>query len=478
MIRMTIQEMLQATGAQLLIGDPTQAFEGVAIDTRVMPTGGLFVAFVGERIDANKFAPQAFEAGARVVVLTADADEEARAVAQKTGGALVRAKNDDGEAFMLALATAWRNANPQWVVVGVTGSVGKTTTKEMLATGIGASRRVHATAGNFNNLLGVPLTLFAASAEDEVLVVEMGMNNAGEIARIASAARPDVAVITNVGTSHVGNLGSREGIARAKAEVVGAMRGARGIDPTLVLTDGDDYADFIEQQYCVPASIHALRVGGRDSKVKTTEMSLDENGLPRVVVSVEGHDDLRGTLSLPGRAMVSDLLSALGVVYVLGLPLGPSFDAICTMRPTHMRLEVRQHAGSARVIDDSYNASPSSMAAALDVLCSMKCAGRRIAVLGEMGELGDESTRLHELVGAYAAAKNVDLLVVIGSADAAKMAEAARTMGFSEDRLETFSTVDEAARVMVPVLSYDDLVLVKASRAAGLDCFAKEVLGA
>ena len=478
MIRMTVLEMMQATGAQLLCGDTALVFEGVAIDTRVLPKGGLFVAFAGERVDANKFAPEAFDAGARVVVLTADPDEHALAAAQESGGALLRAANDDGEEFMLTLAKAWRRANPQWIVVGVTGSVGKTTTKEMLAAGIGATRRVHATVGNFNNLLGVPLTLFAAAPEDEVLVVEMGMNNAGEIARIAAAAQPDVAVITNVGTSHVGNLGSREGIARAKAEVVGGMRGTKEIPATLVLSDGDDYADFIEQNYCAPARIRCVRVGGNDCAVKATEVSLDETGLPAVKLRVGDHEALCGTLSLPGRAMVYDLLSAIGAIYVLGLPLDASFDAICKMQSTHMRLEVRQQDGSARVIDDSYNASPSSMAAALDVLCSMGCVGRRIAVLGEMGELGDQSIRLHELVGAYAAAKPVDLLVLIGESDALRVAEAARTMGFSEDRLEVFSSVSEAVRVIVPLLHGDDLVLVKASRAAGLDRFAKEVLGA
>jgi UDP-N-acetylmuramoyl-tripeptide--D-alanyl-D-alanine ligase len=141
-------------------------------------------------------------------------------------------------------------------------------------------------------------------------------------------------------------------------------------------------------------------------------------------------------------------------------------------------MEVRQEGDSARVIDDTYNASPSSMAAALDVLCSMRCEGRRVAVLGEIGELGDQSAHLHGLVGAYAAAKPIDLLVLIGTGDARHMAEAATTMGFSEDKLERFDTVADAARVMVPLFGPNDLVLVKASRAAELDAFSKEVLGA
>lgn len=482
MIRFAVDDVIRATGATLVTGDATTCFEGVSIDSRAVPEGGMFVAFAGERVDGNRFVAGALGNGASVAVVTADPSDEARAAAEASGGVIVRAANDDGEEFMLRLAQAWRAANPQWIVVGVTGSVGKTTTKEMLAAGIGALKRVHATSGNFNNLLGVPLTLFAASAEDEVLVVEMGMNNAGELQRIVRAARPNVAVITNVGTSHIGNLGSREGIARAKAEVVSGLTDCDACAATLVLSDGDDYADFITRTFAEPAGVRVLRVGGRSTTVRATSVVLDDDGMASVSVEVCGDDaatqTLEGTLSLPGRAMVYDLLSALGAIVALGLPCDAPFDAICAMKAAHMRMEVRQEGDSARVIDDTYNASPSSMAAALDVLCSMRCEGRRVAVLGEIGELGDQSAHLHGLVGAYAAAKPIDLLVLIGTGDARHMAEAATTMGFSEDKLERFDTVADAARVMVPLFGPNDLVLVKASRAAELDAFSKEVLGA
>ena len=478
MIRMTVQEMVDATGATLVAGNAQTVFCGVCIDSRIATDGAAFVAFKGERVDGNRFVVPALEGGASVVVVTAEPTSEALEAAQRSGGALVRAAADDGEEFMLALAKAWRKKNPQWTVVGVTGSVGKTTTKEMLAAGIGAQRRVHATSGNFNNLLGVPLTLFAADPADEVLVVEMGMNNAGELARIAAAARPDVAVITNVGTSHIGNLGSRESIARAKAEVVSGMRGTAEVGPTLVLTDGDDYADFIEHTFCESAGVRVARVGAAQGIVYASAVTLDDDGLPSVEVTYADGESLTGTLSLPGRAMVSDLLSALGAIDELHLSREEALHAICGMKAAHMRLEIRQEGESARVIDDSYNASPSSMAAALDVLCSMRCEGRRIAVLGEIGELGEEAAHLHGLVGAYAAAKPLDMLVLIGQGDARTMADAATTMGFSEDHLERFDTVGDAVRVIGPLLRKDDLVLVKASRAAGLDQFAKEVLGA
>ena len=175
------------------------------------------------------------------------------------------------------------------------------------------------------------------------------------------------------------------------------------------------------------------------------------------------------------RAQVNDLLDAMAVAWELGADVSRAAGAVGEMRPAHMRLEVVERPHRPRVIDDSYNASPSSVAAALDVLCSMECAGRRVAVLGEVGELGRESARLHGYIGAYAAAKSIDLLVVIGGEGAAQVAEAARTMGFSEDALESFDSVDSALAVIAPVLTEDDLVLVKASRSAGLDQFAKGV---
>ena len=459
MIRMTVAEMLAATCAELLTGSHDAAFEGVVIDSRQAGEGNAFVAFPGERVDGNTYVAQALRAGANVAVVTREPDEDALTAARETDGCIVRARDDDAEAFMLMLAGAWREANPQWVVVGVTGSVGKTTTKDMLAAAIGASRRVHATKGNFNNLLGVPLTLFAADANDEVLVVEMGMNHAGELTRISACARPDVAVITNVGTSHIGNLGSREGIARAKAEVVGGMRHEGPIRPTLVMHASDDFTDFIASEYCEPSGVSVLRVGGRDGSLTARDVELDENGLASMTVVFADGASLPGVLSLPGQAMVEDALSAMGVAEVLGLPRDASLAA-----------------RSARIINDSYNASPSSMAAALDLLCSMTCAGRRIAVLGEIGELGDMSDRLHAMVGAYAAAKHPDMLCVVGGEAADSLVDGARTMGFSDDRLSRFATAAEAARVLVPVLEADDLVLVKASRSVGLELFAKEAL--
>lgn len=480
MIRISVGDVAAATGAGLVCGPADAVVTNVQIDSRKAGEGTLFVAFPGEKVDGNSYAAAALRGGATAVAMTREPDQAVLDAAGQAGAAVLRVAEDDGEEFMLRLAGEWRRRNPQWTVVAVTGSVGKTTTKEMLAAGLGAGYAVHATAGNFNNLIGVPLTVFATPADAQLLVVETGMNHAGELTRISRAVRPNVAVITNVGTSHIGNLGSRENIARAKAEVLVGMEPKEGespVEPCLVLTGQDDYAAFIADGFARPAGVDVLRVGfSAADDVRADGLTLDDDGLPSFSVTFPDGKSLPVTLPLPGRHMVSDFLSAMGIVWRLGVDRAAAISAIQQMKATHMRLEVVQNPGTPRVIDDSYNASPSSIAAALDVLCSMRCEGRRVAVLGEVGELGPEAPRLHGYIGAYAAAKPIDLLVIIGGRDAATMATAAKTMGFSEDHLETFPDVASAVATMAPVFTEKDLVLVKASRSAGLDVFAKEVL--
>lgn len=493
MLDMTIAEAARATGAALLTGDGEAALRAVTTDSREAGPGVAFVCFAGGRVNGNDFAPQAARAGAAAVVLTEDPTDELLEAAQANGCAVLRAAaaeadfddeevtDADATEFVLRLAAAWRARNPQWVVVGVTGSVGKTTTKDMLAAALSTRFATHATKGNFNNLVGLPLTLLAASATDEVVVAEMGMNHAGELTRLAAVGRPTLALVTNVGTSHIGNLGSRENIARAKAEIVSGMEPTGSpeapVSPCLVLCDDNDYADFIERDFCAPAGVEVVRVGtGTACAVRAEGIALDGEGRPSFALSFADGWSRQVTLDAPGRHVVSDFLLALAIADRVGADRDAAAEAIAHMPATHMRLEVLSAPGRPRVIDDTYNASPSSIAAALDVLCAMECAGRRVAVLGQVGELGAEAARLHGYIGAYAAAKPLDLLVFVGGEDARHMAEAALTMGFSEDRLEVLPTAERALEVMGPVLAEGDLVLAKGSRSVRLDVFAKGVL--
>lgn len=470
-----IDEIIEATGAQLLTrGSTGLKVDAFAVDSRKVVPGSLFVAMAGDCVDGNDFVSDAIDAGASCVCITKEASSEVMRLASEHDCALLRADGDDGEEFLLRLAKAWRVANPHWRVVGITGSVGKTTTKEMVAAGVGSKRRVHATEGNYNSLIGMPLTLLAAPATTEVLVLEMGMNAAGEISRLSLAAAPDLAIITNIGTSHIGLLGGREEIARAKGEIVVGMS-ATVSTPTLVLDGSDAFSDFIASEIAAPAFVETIKVGKPDTTLWAEAVSLDEGGRASFTLHSQDGRSCRVHLGIPGRHVVSNCLLALEVASLLGVDLSAAATAIGHMPATHMRLELIETPGHPLIIDDSYNASPASMAAALDVLASSACTGNRVAVLGEMGELGEEAERFHGLVGAYAAASSPGKLVFIGSSLANAMADAALVMGYPKDQLESYESVDEAIDALKRSLKVDDLVLVKASRAAGLDRLVREV---
>ncbi len=477
MIRISAQDLVAATGATPLVMGDSPVEGEVVIDSRKAGPGSLFVAFAGERVDGNAYVRPAIEAGAAAVALSAEPAPEDLELARERGCTVVRAEGDDCEELMLRLAGEWRRRHPEWLVVGVTGSVGKTTTKDMLRAGIASGARVHATAGNLNNLIGLPLTILTAPEDAEVLVCELGMNHLHEIERMAAACEPTLACITNVGTSHIGLLGSRDNIARAKAEIVGGMRPHGSLAPALALPSSSDYADFIADGYARPAGVEVLLVGsGESDAVRAEDVSLDDDGHATFTARCADGWSRRATLSVPGRKVVDDFLLALALVWRLGLDRDAAVASIEQTPAASMRLDVRQAPSGMRVIDDSYNASPASMASALDVLSQMACSGRRIAVIGEMGELGAEARRLHGYVGSYAAAKEPDMLVFVGGDLAREMAGAARDMGYSEDAMELFDTPEDAVRTIAPVLGPDDLVLVKASRAAGLDGFVRGVL--
>ena len=336
MLQLSMPEVVAATAADVLVGGGGRV-TGVVIDSRQVQQGSLFVCFSGERVDGNAYAPSAIERGAAAIALTAKPDDSLVQMAQDRGCTLLRAADDDPTEFVLRLASAWRKRNPQWVLVGVTGSVGKTTTKDMLAAGLSAGGKVHATSGNHNNLIGMSMTLLSADASDEFVVCEMGMDHAGELTRLAAVARPDLAVITNVGTSHIGNLGSREAIARAKAEICSGMRAsddARASVPSrLIMTSDNDFGTLIESEYAAPAGIKVMRVGmTEECAVRARSVTLDDEGMPTVSIAFADGCELFVTLDVPGTHVVPDFLLAMAVVWRLGVDRANACSAPCSAR--------------------------------------------------------------------------------------------------------------------------------------------------
>ena len=477
MLDITIKDLAQATAAQIIAAGSGRVSGKTVIDSREVEPGALFVAFKGERSDGNRYARAAIDAGASAVVLSDAPEEGLAAYAEDKGAALLRAADDDCESFLIDLSAWERDRHPEWLVVGVTGSVGKTTTKDMLAATLSPSFRTHATKGNYNNLIGMPLTLLNAPEGTEALVLEMGMDGLGQISRMSRAARPALAVITNVGVSHLVYLGTREGIACAKAEIIEGMEAWGSVGPALVLTSANDYTDYIVRKFAIPANVMPLTVGTRPSDdVRQTDLVIHHDARTHAELAFVDGGTVSLDLPIPGTSAVLDAMLALSVARLDGVDAAAAAEALSSMELTAMRLDVRTSPSGVRVIDDTYNASPASMASSLSVLASMGCTGRRYAILGEMLDLGEDEVQMHACVGAFAAALDLDMIVCVGGPLARAIAEGARTVGFSEDALLVFDSVSDALTALVPVLCEGDVVLAKASRASGLDAFVKGVL--
>ena len=477
MIEIAVKYLEKVTGAKPWTGNAERICRGCVIDSRKVGPDSIFVAFPGERVDGNDYARAAIDAGAAAVVLTREPSRDLLRAADERECAVFTC--EDPTEFLLLLAQGYR-ARMRCTVVGVTGSIGKTTTKDVLAALLSTGYRVHVTRGNYNNLIGMPLTILDAPRDTEVLVLEMGMDGFGQIERLSRCAQPTYAVITKIGTSHIGLLGSRENIARAKAEIVSGMppssENFEGHHAALVLNGEDDFTPFIIENFARPAGVDVVLCGtSEDDDVSARGIELGEDGCPSFDLTFEDGAQIRTRLSVTGAQSVMNALFAIAVARRLGIPQHAVEEVLGSIEITGRRTEVRRSACGARIIDDSYNAAPESMAAALDLLRSLPADGDRIAVLGEMGELGDEGARLHELTGAYAAASHPDLLVCVGGENARRMAQAARLMGMAEDAVRVLPDTAAVISRLAGSLGAADLVLVKGSRFVGLDRFVEEV---
>ncbi|MBY4796938.1 UDP-N-acetylmuramoyl-tripeptide--D-alanyl-D-alanine ligase [Collinsella sp. AGMB00827] len=475
MIEIAVKYLEQVTEARLWTGDANRVCKGVVIDSREVGKDSLFVAFEGEHADGNRFAPDAIRSGAAAVVLTHEPAHDLIKLADQHQCSIFSC--DDPQEFLLLLAQDYR-ARMGCTVVAITGSIGKTTTKDVLAALLKTRYRVHATAGNLNSLIGMPLTILAAPRDTEVMVLEMGMDAPGQIERLSRSAQPTYGIITKIGTSHVGLLGGREAIAKAKAEIVAGMppssERVEGHHSRLFLSGEDDFTPFIIEHAARPAGIDVHLFGlASDDDISAAHIQLDVEGHPSFAITFPDGTSFKTTLSLTGRQAVLNALAAAGVARELGIAcseIGTTFEQLSV---TGRRQEMRRARSGARIIDDSYNASPESMAAGLDLLAALSCEGMRVAILGEMGELGDEAARLHGLTGAYAAAIRPDLLICVGGEYAHAMAASARLMGMSAAAVVEVDSVEQLSARYTEAFESNDLLLVKASRFVGLDRFVE-----
>jgi UDP-N-acetylmuramoyl-tripeptide--D-alanyl-D-alanine ligase len=417
---------------------------GVTTDSRAVLPGQLFVALAGDRFDGHDYLDGVAAAGAAAAV-----------VSRPSAAAIPQLVVDDTLAALGRLGSAHRERF-DIPVVGLTGSNGKTTTKEMIAAVLAPLGPIHRTHGNLNNAIGVPLTLLGLEPVHRAAVIEMGMNHEGEIRELAAMARPTTAVITNAGRAHLEGLGSREAVARAKSEIAERLTAA----DTLIIF-GDDPL-LREMNKGRSARVVTFGLGPTPSLTAT---NIVEKGLLGSEFDADGFG--RVTLAIPGRHNVLNALAALAVSRALDVAPAAAVAALARVLPFSGRMEVRRF-GALTVIDDSYNANPDSMRAALDLLREAPHAGRRVAVLGEMLELGQTAVPMHREVGAAAAF--VDRLFLIGPSWP-ETAAAAVGAGLAADRIRGFPHLDELLAVVPGELRDGDLVLVKGSRGMALDRF-------
>ncbi|MHB8925914.1 MAG: UDP-N-acetylmuramoyl-tripeptide--D-alanyl-D-alanine ligase, partial [Coriobacteriia bacterium] len=345
-------------------------------------------------------------------------------------------------------------------VIGVTGSTGKTTTKDFVRSVLGTRMNVVATEGNRNNELGVPLTVMEAGAETGALVVEMAMRGPGQIRALADIARPTAGLITNVGVSHVEILGSEEAIAAAKGELAEAIP-ERG----RVFLNGDDaWSDTLAGRTAAAVTRYGL---GETCDVRATGVGVNELGNPTFVLECE-QGTAEVVLPVPGRHNVYNALAAAAIGLYLEVSLEDAVRGLEEATFTHMRMEIFQSATDVTIINDAYNANPTSMRAALGALADVPARGRRVAVLGDMAELGSLTELAHFKLGEIVAESPVDVLVTVGER-ALRIADGALAVGMPADRVRPCATPDEASEVLDDLLEAGDVVLVKASRVMGLE---------
>jgi UDP-N-acetylmuramoyl-tripeptide--D-alanyl-D-alanine ligase len=458
-MRLSAGEIAAATDGEIIAGAPDAVALSFAIDSRILEPGGCFVALTAER-DGHDFVPDAFARGATVAIV-------GQVVALGAGvesGTLVRVA--DPLTALGALGTRARERLADATVVGITGSAGKTATKDLLAAATRTTRRVTASPVSFNNEAGLPLTLLAADPDTEVVVAEMGARFAGNIADLCAIARPRIGVITNVGLAHAGLLGGRAGVAAVKGELLEALPA----DGVAILDAADEHTPALARR----TSARVLEVGlGTDveAHVRATEVVLDKELRPSFrLITPAGSVTVR--LRVRGEHQVLNAAMAAAVALEVDVPLDEIAAGLAQAESAPWRMELVQTAGGVVILNDAYNASPTSTTAALRALARLPVTGRRMAVLGEMRELGAEAAAAHSEMGRIAVECGVDVMVVVGreARPAGAGARAAARGGVEVVEVpDAAAALDAIARRAEP----GDAVLVKASRAVGLERVAE-----
>jgi UDP-N-acetylmuramoyl-tripeptide--D-alanyl-D-alanine ligase len=467
MLTATVDTILSVTHGDLLAGSRDKVANDACVDSRCVTAGCMFVAMPGENVDGHDFLEMAIRHGARVLLVTRPAEELAEALAQAAAHSVAVIRVDDALEALQELA-AHHRSRLHCQVLGITGSTGKTTTKDFVTAALSMGKRVVATQGNRNNELGVPLTVLEATTSTEVLVVEMGMRGLGQIARLCEIARPTLGLVTNVGTSHIELLGSQDAVVEAKGELVRYL----GSEAVVFLNGDDEHSAQIAETTSALVVLYGL---SEACAVRAEDIELDAESRASFVL-VAGDVRTPVVLGVPGRHNVYNALAAAAVALHLGVGADAVAEGLAAAAVSAMRMQVFNAASGVTVVNDAYNANPSSMRAAVETLAAMQVNGRRIAVLGDMAELGSLTELAHFRVGEQVAHLGIDALVTVGPR-ALRIGEGARAAGLAASSVSTHESAEEAGLAVAEMASPGDAVLVKASRVMGLESVVDQLVG-
>lgn len=471
-----IKEIVAAVNGKLLCGNPEEKVTSVSANSKEIQQGALFVPIIGERVDAHKFIPMALKAGAVATFTSKHTEADMPEMDSKK----VYIKVDNTLAALQQLGAYYRNLF-SLPVIGITGSVGKTTTKEMVAAALETEKKVLKTAGNMNSQIGLPLMMFQIEPEHEIAVIEMGMSEIGEMSRLCDIARPEIAVMTNIGVSHIAQLGSRENIRKEKLNIINHFGEKTQLEPKLYINGEDDMLsalleedkDKVDMDVFTKTAIKKTKVTafGQSSNHTFYAENIKTVGEEThfTYVSNRGKEDI--ILSVLGIHNVYNAVAALAVAEQFGIQPSVAKEGLKAYHPIAMRGQIYERDGL-KIIDDTYNASPDSMKSGIHVLLEMQGIIRRIALLGDVLELGEVSEKCHYEVGSYIVqlwkkGKKVDAVFTVGT-EAAWIAKAIETET-KQIKTNKFSSNEEAIAYLKSYLEEGDAIMLKGSRGMHID---------
>jgi UDP-N-acetylmuramoyl-tripeptide--D-alanyl-D-alanine ligase len=465
-MQLTVAQIAEFSRALTVVParDLHQQVQRVCWDTRGLQPGMLYIALPGQQVDGNDYIVEAFEKGAAVVISSRQVNEAERLAAEQNRASLLYAT--DGQLALQNLARGYRGLLSA-KVLAITGSSGKTSTKSLVTAVLEKAFLTVSSQGNRNNEIGLPATVLSASSSTEILVVEMAMRGIGQIEELCDIARPHIGIVTNIGPVHLELLGTKENVARAKAELICALPDVTGI---AILNGDDPYTPFIKEVAQTEArEIRILSFGlGSHNDIRADHITYDEQGRPSFDLWTYESVPQRVTLALKGEHSVLNALAAAAAGVALDIASEFIITALEAAQPTPMRQVTTELEDGTVLIDDTYNANPDSMRVALKVLEHVSKDKLHIAVLGDMGELGTDEIALHREIGALAPLTGVDVLVTIGEL-AQQYAVGARNAGMNEENIVSCNEIDEALIALAPYRAQSPVILVKASRFMALE---------